>query len=148
MSNKETKGSFIALLPLIVFVLLFIGAGVITKDFSAMPLNIAALIASIVALAMNRKEKLTDKIDVFTKGAGDSNIILMVLIFILAGAFAETAAGMGAVESTVNMGLAFIPGDLLMVNGRLIYSRLFYFCFHGNFDGNGSRTSPDRNWIC
>lgn len=115
MDNKENKGSFFALLPLLVFVLLFIGTGVITNDFSSMPLNIAVLIASMVSLAMNRKEKLADKLEVFTKGAGHPNIMLMVLIFILAGAFSQTAAGMGAVESTVNMGLTFVPGNLLMV---------------------------------
>lgn len=115
MTNQKNKASFKALLPLFLFVLLFIGTGVITKDFSNMPINVAIIIASAVALAMNRKERLTAKLEIFTKGAGHPNIILMVIIFILAGAFAETAKAMGAVESTVNMGLSFIPTNLLMV---------------------------------
>lgn len=109
------KGSLSALLPLLIFVLLFVGTGIISGDFSNMPLNVAIIIASAIALVMNRKEKLSTKIDIFTKGAGHPNIMLMVVIFILAGAFAETAKGMGAVESTVNMGLTFIPSNLLMV---------------------------------
>ncbi|WP_255473841.1 Na+/H+ antiporter NhaC family protein [Oceanobacillus sp. CFH 90083] len=115
MANQENKGSLLALLPLLIFVLLFIGTGLITGDFSNMPINVAIIIASAVALAMNRKEKLTAKLDIFTKGAGHPNIMLMVVIFILAGAFAQTASEMGAVESTVNMGLSFIPSNYLMV---------------------------------
>ncbi|RFB18538.1 Na+/H+ antiporter NhaC family protein [Bacillus sp. HNG] len=109
------KGSLSALFPLLIFVLLFVGTGVISGDFSNMPLNVAIIISSAIALVMNRKEKFSTKIDIFTKGAGHPNIMLMVVIFILAGAFAETAKGMGAVESTVNMGLTFIPSNLLMV---------------------------------
>ncbi|WP_077605050.1 Na+/H+ antiporter NhaC family protein [Oceanobacillus sojae] len=115
MTNQENKGSLAALLPLLIFVLLFIGTGTITGDFSNMPINVAIIIASAVALAMNRKEKLTAKLEIFTKGAGHPNIMLMVVIFILAGAFAQTASEMGAVESTVNMGLSFIPSNYLMV---------------------------------
>lgn len=109
------KGSFSALFPLLIFVLLFVGTGAISGDFSNMPLNIAIIIASAIALIMNKKEKLSTKIDIFTNGAGHPNIMLLAVIFILAGAFAETAKGMGAVESTVNMGLTFIPSNLLMV---------------------------------
>ncbi|MEK4299214.1 Na+/H+ antiporter NhaC family protein [Oceanobacillus sp. FSL W8-0428] len=115
MANQENKGSLLALLPLLIFVLLFIGTGLITGDFSNMPINVAIIIASAAALAMNRKEKLTAKLEIFTKGAGHPNIMLMVVIFILAGAFAQTASEMGAVESTVNMGLSFIPSNYLMV---------------------------------
>ena len=116
MSNHEVKkGSLIAFLPLIIFVFLFIGSGILTKDFSNMPLNVAILIASAVALIMNRKETFSKKVDIFTKSAGHPNIILMAVIFILAGAFAGVAKGMGAVESTVNLGLSILPANLLMV---------------------------------
>lgn len=116
MSNDEMKkGSLFAFLPLVVFVFLFIGSGILTKDFSNMPLNVAILIASAVALIMNRKETFSKKVDVFTKSAGHPNIILMAVIFILAGAFAGVARGMGAVESTVNLGLSLLPANLLMV---------------------------------
>ncbi|WP_420856189.1 Na+/H+ antiporter NhaC family protein [Virgibacillus halotolerans] len=112
---KNEKGSLLALLPLIIFVSLFIGTGIISKDFSNMPLNVAVIIASTIALMMNRKETLLDKVEIFTKGGGHPNIILMAIIFILAGAFSEVAKGMGAVESTVNLGMSFIPENLLMV---------------------------------
>ncbi|WP_342512977.1 Na+/H+ antiporter NhaC family protein [Sporosarcina sp. FSL K6-1522] len=116
MSNHEgTKGNLLAFLPLIVFVVLFIGSGMLTNDFSTMPLNVAILIASAIALLMNRKETFSKKVDVFTKSAGHPNIILMAVIFILAGAFAGVAKGMGAVESTVNLGLSLLPANLLMV---------------------------------
>ncbi len=121
MSNHEVrKGSLVAFLPLVVFVFLFIGSGILTKDFSNMPLNVAILIASVVALMMNRKESFSKKVDIFTKGAGHPNIILMAVIFILAGAFAGVARGMGAVESTVNLGLSLLPANLLLVGLFLI----------------------------
>ncbi|MDU2974948.1 MAG: Na+/H+ antiporter NhaC family protein, partial [Staphylococcus epidermidis] len=69
----------------------------------------------IVALLMNRKETFAKKVEVFTKGAGHSNIILMMLIFILAGAFSTTAEKMGGVSSTVNLGLSLIPQNLIIV---------------------------------
>ncbi|GHH99502.1 Na+/H+ antiporter NhaC family protein [Neobacillus kokaensis] len=116
MSKKQAnKGSLLALFPLLIFVLLFIGTGVIAKDFSKMPLSVAIIIAGAIALMMNRKESLTKKIDIFCKGAGHPNIILMCIVFILAGAFAGVAKGMGAVESTVNLGLSLLPENLLMV---------------------------------
>ncbi|WP_432357522.1 Na+/H+ antiporter NhaC family protein [Sporosarcina sp. UB5] len=116
MSNQQLKkGSLLAFLPLIVFVVLFIGSGIVTKDFYNMPLNVAMLIAAAVALIMNRRETFSNKVDVFMKHAGHPNIILMAVIFLLAGAFAGVAKGMGAVESTVNLGLSLLPANLLIV---------------------------------
>ncbi|MGP4042492.1 Na+/H+ antiporter NhaC family protein [Gracilibacillus sp. D59] len=113
--TQQSKGNAFALLPLLIFVLLFIGTGIITQDFSNMPINVAVVIASAVAIAMNHKEKLSKRIEVFTKGVGHENIILMVIIFVLAGAFSEVAKGMGAVDATVNLGLSLLPANLLMV---------------------------------
>lgn len=115
METKLNKGNPWALLPLLIFLLLFIGSALITKDFSKMPVIVATLIAGTIALLMNRKEKFGKKADIFSKGGGHPNIILMAIIFILAGAFATVAKGMGAVESTVNLGLAMIPANLLIV---------------------------------
>lgn len=115
MKYEQSKGRPIALLPLLVFVLLFIGTGLITGDFQAMPIPVALIIAIIVALCINPKERLNEKIGVITRGAGKENIMLMVLIFLLAGAFAKVAEGMGAVDSTVNLGLALLPSSLLLV---------------------------------
>ena len=113
---KEMKnGNAWALIPLLLFVLQFLGVGIISGDFTTMPLNVAITITVIVALLMNRKETFAKKVEVFTKGAGHSNIILMMLIFILAGAFSTTAEKMGGVSSTVNLGLSLIPQNLIIV---------------------------------
>ncbi|GEK33568.1 Na+/H+ antiporter NhaC family protein [Kurthia sibirica] len=109
------RGNKWALLPFIVFILLFIGTGIITQDFSTMPLNVAVLLACIVAFFMNRREKLSKKLQVFTAGAGHPNVLLMVAIFILAGVFASVAKDMGAVTSTVNLGLSYLPSNYLLV---------------------------------
>ncbi len=121
MSNHtDEKGSILSFLPLFVFVFLFVGSGILTRDFTNMPLNVAVLIAAAVALIMNRKEKFGKKVEVFIKYAGDSNILLMAVIFILAGAFSSVSKGMGAVESTVNLGLTMLPPNLLMIGLFLI----------------------------
>ncbi|SEM50267.1 Na+/H+ antiporter NhaC [Terribacillus saccharophilus] len=104
-----------ALIPFVVFLILFIGSGIITGDFYTFPVIVAITISAGVALAMNRKESLTKKVDIFCKGAGNPNVMLMVVIFVLAGAFSEVAKGMGAVESTVNLTLSLIPQNLLVV---------------------------------
>jgi len=114
------KGNALALLPFVVFLALFIGSGVITGDFYQFPMIVAIIIAAGISLMMNRKESLATKIEVFTKGAGNPNVMLMVIIFLLAGAFSEVAKGMGAVESTVNLALSVLPENLLMVGIFLI----------------------------
>lgn len=111
----QQKGSAMALLPFGLFLVLFIGSGIIMEDFYQMPIVVAGGIAAFVAVLMNRKESFSKKIEVFCVGAGNSNIILMCLIFILAGAFSTVAAEMGAIESTVNLGLTFLPPSLLLI---------------------------------
>ncbi|MFC7787129.1 Na+/H+ antiporter NhaC family protein [Rossellomorea sp. GCM10028870] len=112
--NQE-KGNFLALLPLIIFVSLFLGAGIISGDFYAFPVLVSIIIASVVGLLMNRKETLTAKIERFAKGAGHPDIMIMVFIFLLAGAFSGVAEKMGAVDSTVNFALSVLPGNLIIV---------------------------------
>ncbi|MFC3883916.1 Na+/H+ antiporter NhaC family protein [Bacillus songklensis] len=102
-------------MPLVIFLALFVGSGVITGDFYKMPVLVAILIAATVSLIMNRKETLTTKVERFAAGAGHPDIIIMTFIFILAGAFSETAKGMGAVESTVNLALSVLPPSFLVV---------------------------------
>lgn len=104
-----------ALLPFLIFILLFIGSGILTKDFTAMPLNMAVGIACIAAFVMNRRDGTEKKLEVFLKGAGNKDVMLMVLIFLLAGAFSNVAKEMGAVESTVNLGLTYLPQNFLLV---------------------------------
>jgi Na+/H+ antiporter NhaC len=111
---EQQKGNGWALLPLGVFLVLFVGSGIITGDFYKLPVLVAIIIAAIVALAMNRKDSLNVKVERFAKGAGHPDIIIMVLIFILAGAFSEVAKGMGAVDSTVNLALSVLPQSLVV----------------------------------
>lgn len=120
------KGNPWALIPFVVFLILFIGSGVITGDFYAFPVLVAIVISGAVALAMNRKETFERKVDIFCKGAGNSNVMLMVVIFLLAGAFSEVAKGMGAVDSTVNLTLSFVPQNLLVVGIFIIACFISY----------------------
>ncbi|MFQ3783572.1 Na+/H+ antiporter NhaC family protein [Staphylococcus saprophyticus] len=113
--EETKKGNAWALIPLIIFVGMFLGVGIITGDFTTMPLNVAILVATIVGLVLNRKKSFQKKVEIFTKGAGHSNIILMMLIFLLAGAFSQTTEDMGGVKSTVNLGLSLIPENLIIV---------------------------------
>ncbi|GAB6169068.1 Na+/H+ antiporter NhaC family protein [Clostridium carnis] len=110
----KNKGSALALLPLGVFIIVYLGVSVIAKDFYAVSVVVPFLAATLTALIMNTKVKFEEKIEIFCKGAGNSNILLMILIFILAGAFAQVAKDMGAVESTVNLGLTLLPSSLLI----------------------------------
>lgn len=120
-SNNTTKrGNGWALLPLAVFLIMYLVPSIITKNFYKMPVNVSFLVASIVAIAINKKEKINKKIEIFCKGAGNINIILMCIIFILAGAFAEVAKEMGAVTSTVNLGLTILPGNILLAGVFII----------------------------
>lgn len=110
----QKKGSLSALLPLLVFLIVYVGLSVIAGDMYAVSVIIPFSAAAFTAIFMKSKESLTDKIEIFCKGAGDSNVILMILIFVLAGAFAQVAKDMGAVDSTVNLGLSILPSNLLI----------------------------------
>ncbi|MDP5147605.1 Na+/H+ antiporter NhaC family protein [Shewanella sp. ULN5] len=118
-SNPSQTASFIALLPLFVFLTLFIGAGVYFQSqgvdyaFYQLPSVIAILPAIILALLLS-KQKLNTAIETFIEGIGHSNIIAMCLIYLLAGAFASVAKATGGVDATVALGLSLIPSDLLL----------------------------------
>ncbi len=114
MKQTDQKGNILALLPLGVFLVLFLGVGIATKDFYKMPVLVAFMTATAVALMFNRKQSLSERLEVFCKGAGHSDIIMMCMIFVLAGAFANVAKAMGGVEATVNMSLSFIPSRFLV----------------------------------
>lgn len=102
-----------ALIPLVVFLVSYLAVSIIAGDFYKMPITVAFVIASIVAIALSKGGKLSNRIEQFCRGAANSNIMLMVLIFILAGAFAQTAKTMGAVDATVNLAMSLLPGNLL-----------------------------------
>ena len=113
MSNEvnktEIKGKAIALLPIGIFLVLFLGMGIVTGDFYKTPAIVCFLISLFVAFLQNRKVSFGDKMKIIAKGAGDENIITMCLIFLCAGAFSGTVSASGGVESTVNLGLSVLP---------------------------------------
>lgn len=111
----ENKGRAIALLPIGVFLVIFLGAGIITGDFYMMPAIVAFLIALAVAFVQNRTLSFDEKIKVISKGVGDENIITMSLIFLCAGAFSGAVTAAGGVESTVNFGLSILPAGIVVV---------------------------------
>lgn len=128
-------------MPLVVFLVLFVGSGIITGDFYKMPVVVAFLISAVVALFSNRKVSLQDKIDVFCKGAGDSNIILMIVIFLLAGGFSGVAKAMGGVNATVNLSLSILPANLLVV-GLFIIGYFISVSMGGTSVGTISALAP------
>lgn len=115
--KDNKKGSFLGLLPLLVFLAVYMGTGLGTGSFDNMPLMVGIAIASGVALLLNSKNKkvsLNEKIDLYCKGGGEQTLILMVIIFLLAGALGGVAKEMGAVDSIVNLGLTILPTNLLL----------------------------------
>ena len=120
MKNERKKGNLLALLPLAVFLLLFVGSGIITDDFYKTPVLVAFIISTVVALLSNRKESMNKKMDVFCKGAGHADIISMCIIFLLAGAFGTVTKTIGGVDSIVNLSLSVLPANLVVVGLFLI----------------------------
>ncbi len=105
--------NFWALTPLIVFLLVYLVTSIIVGDFYKMPITVAFVISSIVSIVIT-KGTLNDRIEHFSRGAANPNIMLMIWIFVLAGAFAATAKATGAVDATVNLAISILPGNLLI----------------------------------
>ena len=115
MKLDKKEENVMALLPIGVFMVVFLGAGIILKDFYAMPIIVAFLIALLVAFLQNREISFEEKIKVVAKGVGEENIITMCLIFLCAGAFSGAVTAAGGVENTVNLGLSIIPSRFAVV---------------------------------
>lgn len=115
MGKNGEKGRAIALLPIGIFLLIFLGSGILTGDFYAMPAIVAFLIALSVAFLQNRKLPFGEKLKVISQGLADENIITMCLIFLCAGGFSGAVTAIGGVESTVNLGLSILPGNVAVV---------------------------------
>ena len=116
--NNERKSSFAALIPFIVFVAIYLGAGLIFQSqgvdmaFYQFPSVSAMFIAVLVAFAMT-KGTLNERFSIFARGIADENVITMLMIYLLAGAFSAVAAAMGGRDATVNLGLSVIPVQFL-----------------------------------
>ena len=114
------KNRGLALIPVLVFIVLFAGVGIYTGDFYAMPALVAFVVALFVAMFMTKGVSFDEKLKIMASGAGDVNIITMVLIFITAGMFSGAVSAAGGVENTVNFGLSILPANLIVVGLFLI----------------------------
>lgn len=108
------RKGLIALSPLLVFIVLYLVTSVIARDFYKVPITVAFLAASVYAVIIMNGIPVRKRIDIYSKGAGTSQMMLMIWIFILAGAFAHTAKVTGAIDATVNLTLMLLPGNMLL----------------------------------
>lgn len=111
-SNTPMNG-WLALSPLLVFLCVYLVSSIIAQDFYKIPISAAFLVASVYAVAICRGKTLEERVSIFSDGAGNRNVLLMIWIFVLAGAFASTAKEIGAIDATVNLALRILPGKLL-----------------------------------
>lgn len=109
---------WLALSPLVLFLCVYLVSSIIASDFYKVPIAAAFLIASAYALLITRCGPAEQRIAIFSEGAGNKNVLLMIWIFVLAGAFAGTAEDMGAIDAAVNFALGILPG-------KFIYAGLF-----------------------
>lgn len=103
-----------ALSPLLVFLCLYLVTSLIVNDFYKVPITVAFLISSVYAICITKGLPLNDRIMQFSVGASNKNILLMIWIFILAGAFAQSAKDIGSIDATVNLTLQLLPENLLL----------------------------------
>ncbi len=115
MQKTNEKGRLRALLPIGVFLVIFLGSGIVTGNFDSMPAIVGFLIALFVAFIQNRKLGFQKKMQIVAKGIGDENIITMCLIFLCAGGFSGAVTAAGGVDSTVNFGLSILPSNIAVV---------------------------------
>lgn len=108
------KKGIIALSPLLVFILLYLVTSIIARDFYKVPITVAFMASSIYAVIISRGMTLRKRIEIFNKGAGTSQMMLMIWIFVLAGAFANSAKMMGAIDATVNLALLLLPAKMIL----------------------------------
>jgi len=132
MGNEKQKGKAFALLPIGVFLVIFLGAGILFKDFYAMPAVVAFLIALFVAFLQNRKVSFQKKMEVIAKGLGEENIITM---FFGSGNRSRRSGQYGEF-GTLSYSAAFC-------SGRSVYYRMFYFSVDGNFRRNNHGACSD-----
>jgi len=110
----SVKRGLTALSPLFLMIAQFATLSIYFHDFYKVPLLILFIVASIYALCLLRNKKIEDRLTIFSRNAADPNLLLMIWIFILAGAFVSSAKAMGAVDATVNLTLMLIPDNMLL----------------------------------
>ena len=107
------KKGIIALSPIIVFILFYLVTSIIAGDFYKIPITVAFLVSSIYAIAIFSGRPLAQRISSYSRGAASEQMMLMIWIFVLAGAFAHSAKSMGSIDATVNLALSFLPPQMI-----------------------------------
>ena len=108
------KQGILAISPLIVFVILYFVSSIIAGDFYMMPITVAFMLSCIYAIMTFRGRSVKDRVETFCIGAGEKNIMMMLCIFVLAGALANSAKDAGCIEATVNLTLSLMPDSMIM----------------------------------
>jgi len=108
------KKGLLAISPVLVLALLFLGMGIAWGDFYKVPLVVVFLVSLIYAVATTRGASIAKRVELVSAGAGEKNLMMMIWIFLLAGAFAYTAKTMGAIDATVDLTLAVLPPSMLL----------------------------------
>jgi Na+/H+ antiporter NhaC len=108
------KKGFLALSPLVFFIALYLVTSIIAGDFYKVPITVAFMLSSIYAIIAMYGYPVDTRIKIFSRGAGSGDLMLMLWIFVLAGAFANSAKEMGSIDATVNLTLNFLPGNMLL----------------------------------
>lgn len=112
-SITASKG-LLAISPIVVFLFMYLAISLIIGDFYKMPISVALVVASAWAVIISRGKTLKQRIETFSAEAGSSNVMYMVWIFVLAGAFAALAKNIGAVDATVGLALNYLPSSLVV----------------------------------
>lgn len=112
--NAWKHHRWMALTPLMVFLVLYLVTSILLNDFYKVPITVAFMVSAMYAIAITRGMPLNQRISHFSEGAGNRNMMLMIWIFILAGAFASSAKAMGAIDATVNLTLHVLPSSMLL----------------------------------
>lgn len=120
MQPSTKQANAWALLPIILFLAVYLGGGIILKDFYSIPAIVVFLLALFVAFLQNRKLSFSEKMHAVAEGLSDDNIITMCLVFLAAGAFTGAVTAAGGADSTVNLGLTLLPGQWAVVGLFLI----------------------------
>jgi len=127
--KTRNQGNFLGLTPMLLFVSLVVITGLLANDFGAMPILVAFMISAGYALTLNpceQKLSVGQKVDIFCTGGGEKTIILLVIIFLMAGAFYSLTIDIGARDATVNWALLFVP-TIILLPGLFIISCFISF---------------------
>lgn len=116
--NIQKKGSFVGFIPLLAFLVIYFAMGIGTGSFNNFPLLIGMFVATVISLIITspvaKKKTFTEKVEIFCTGGGDNTLILMVIIYMLAGAFYGIAGAMHATDTVTNLGISILPTRLIL----------------------------------